>query len=81
MRHGEGRTEEDVEMQDVELQEGHLRPVTGEEEQGEGRTSEEAKRRRRNCVIGWMFVLALVLAIVAFAVFVIEVNKPGRVMG
>ena len=51
------------------------------ESQGRMRMKEENKATNRNCLIGWVFILALVVAITGVAVFVYLVNKQGRVAG
>lgn len=73
---------QDIEMQEIALREPSARPVAGEDEEGTGdaavkrKTEEDVKRRKRNCIIGSVFILTLVFAIVMFALFVFEVNKP-----
>lgn len=71
-----------------QAQSPHLRdPMSGDgdgkdvESQGRMRMKEENKDRNRNCLIGWVFILALVVAITGVAVLVYLVNKPGRVAG
>lgn len=58
---------------------GDGRDVEG---QGGMRTKgEEVRARNRNCLIGWVFILALVIAIVVFAVFIYLANRPRGVAG
>ncbi|CAD6588183.1 MAG: hypothetical protein ASARMPRED_003422 [Alectoria sarmentosa] len=66
----------------------HLRnPMSGDwdgkdvEIQGRMRTKEEDKAGNRNCLIGWVLILALVVAITGVAVLVYLVNKPGKGAG
>lgn len=82
----EGRLEEigQARMQDIEMGEVESRarrPIDAEKGAGDGRTKAEIKRRRRNCLIGWVFAFALVVLIVVFAVLVVQANKPGGVAG
>lgn len=73
---------QDIEMQEIALREPSARPVAGEDEEGTGdaevkrKTEEDVKRRKRNCIIGSVFILTLVFAIVVFALLMFEVNKP-----
>ena len=79
----EGRSEAGFE--DVELRGGRNARDGGDDVEGQGRMRTIAgvagKGRRRNCLIGWVFVLALVVAGVVFGVLVRGANRPGGVAG
>ena len=70
-------------LQEIELGELTATAMGGGEEAADIRERVEyaVKRRRRNCLVGWVSCLAVVVIIVVFAVLVIEVNKPSGVAG
>lgn len=74
---------QDIELGDVPTTTTNARPAAptilireSESEDAAERRAYEAKRRRRNCVIGCVFCPTLVAIIVVFAVLVIRANKP-----
>ena len=47
--------------------------------EGGWKTKAEIKRRKRNCLIGWGFAVALVVAGAVLAVLAVEAHRPGGV--
>lgn len=72
-------------FEDVELRGGRNARGGGDDVEGQGRmrtiAGVKGKGRSRNCLIGWVFVLALVVAGVVFGVLVRGADRPGGVAG
>ena len=73
---------------DYQAQSSHVRNPGGGHGSGLGfggkkrvRTLEEVERRKRHCIIGWVFLLALIVVGAVFAVLIIQAHKPGGVAG